>query len=39
MANSIAVASGTLPAGQDTIVQLPIQANANTSPETFFISF
>jgi hypothetical protein len=39
MANSIAIASGTLPAGQDTIIQLPVQASANTSPETFYISF
>jgi Family of unknown function (DUF5695) len=39
MANSIAVASGTLQAGKDTIIQLPIQANANTSPESFYISF
>ena len=38
-ANSVVVASGTLPAGQDTIIQLPVQANANVTPETFGISY
>jgi hypothetical protein len=39
VANAMQVASGTLAAGQDTIVQLPVQANANTTPETFSISY
>jgi hypothetical protein len=38
-ANSVVVASGTLPAGQDTLIQLPVQANANVTPETFGISY
>ena len=38
-ANSVEVASGMLPAGQDTIIQLPVQANANVTPETFSISY
>jgi hypothetical protein len=38
-ANSVVVASGTLPAGQDTLIQLPVQANANVIPETFSISY
>ena len=39
MANAVVVASGTLTAGQDTIIQLPVQANANLTPETFSISY
>jgi hypothetical protein len=39
MANAVVVASGALQAGQDTIVQLPVQANANLTPETFSISY
>jgi hypothetical protein len=39
MANAAVVASGALPAGQDTIIQLPVQANANLAPETFSISY
>jgi hypothetical protein len=39
VANAVVVASGTLNAGQDTIIQLPVQAGANTTPETFSISF
>jgi hypothetical protein len=39
MANAIVVASGTLTAGQEAIIQLPVQANANLTPETFSISF
>jgi hypothetical protein len=38
-ADAVEVASGSLVAGQDTIVQLPVQANANVAPETFNISF
>jgi len=38
-ANSVVVASGTLPAGQDTLIQLPVQANASVIPETFSISY
>jgi hypothetical protein len=38
-ANAVEVASGTLPAGQDTIIQLPVQANANVTPEAFTISY
>jgi hypothetical protein len=32
-------ASGTLTAGQDTLIQLPLLAGANTAPETFSISY
>ncbi|HEY3860438.1 MAG TPA: DUF5695 domain-containing protein [Verrucomicrobiae bacterium] len=39
VANAITVASGALPAGQDVIVQLPVAAGANVSPETFSISY
>jgi len=39
MANAVEVASGALLAGQDTIIQLPVQANANLTPETFSISY
>jgi hypothetical protein len=38
-ANSVVVASGTLPAGKDTLIQLPVQAGANLIPETFVISY
>jgi hypothetical protein len=39
IANAVVVASGVLQAGQDTIIQLPVQANANLTPETFSISY
>jgi hypothetical protein len=39
MANGLEVASGTLTAGQDARLQLPVQANANLTPETFSISY
>jgi hypothetical protein len=39
VANSVVVVSGTLNAGQDTIIQLPVQAGANTTPETFSILY
>jgi hypothetical protein len=39
MANAAVVASGTLTDGQDTIIQLPVQASANVTPETFSISY
>jgi hypothetical protein len=39
VANAVVVASGTLAAGQDTIIELPVQANANLTPETFGISY
>jgi hypothetical protein len=38
-ANSVVVASGTLPAGKDTLIPLPVQAGANLTPETFGISY
>ncbi len=38
-ANSVVLVSGALPAGKDTIIQLPVQANANLTPETFSISY
>jgi hypothetical protein len=37
--NAVVVASGTLAAGKDTLIQLPIQAEANLTPETFNILF
>ncbi len=39
MADAAVVASGSLTAGQDTLIQLPVQAGANTAPETFSISY
>ncbi|MGA2557716.1 MAG: DUF5695 domain-containing protein, partial [Verrucomicrobiota bacterium] len=39
MANAVLVASGTLTAGQDTIIPLLVEANANVAPETFSISY
>jgi len=38
-ANAAVVASGTLSAGQDAIIELPVRANANLTPETFSISY
>jgi hypothetical protein len=39
MAGAAVAASGTLTAGQDTLIQLPLLAGANTAPETFSISY
>ena len=39
MVGATVVASGTLSAGKDTIIQLPVPANANVAPETFSIAF